>query len=197
MEFKETNLNDCYEIIPNRFGDERGWFSPYFIQKELIERNLDSVFKGVVQGSKSMSSKGTIRGLHYQLYPFTQAKIVEVVTGKAIDVVVDLRTNSSTFLDHTYVILDSKKGNQLLIPRGFAHGFLALEDNTLFQYVIDNDYAPNFEDGIIWNDPTININWQKWFDEYNIDKPIFSEKDLNHDTVDEKIKKKEIKFKRG
>lgn len=197
MEFKKTNLNDCYEIIPDRFGDERGYFSPYFIKEQLINIELDNVFKEVVQANRSMSSKGTIRGLHYQLYPFSQAKIVEVINGKAIDVAVDLRTDSSTFGDYTYAILDSKKGNQLLIPRGFAHGFVALEDNTIFQYLVDNVYAPKFEDGIAWNDPLLKINWQEWFNKYGIEKPLLSEKDLKHDTLSEKIKKKEIKFKRG
>ena len=197
MEIKETNLNDCYEIIPDKFGDERGYFIPYFIKKNIVNYGLEEVFKEVVQGNRSMSAKGTIRGLHYQLYPFTQAKIVEVISGKAIDVVVDLRTDSSTFGDYTYVILDPKKRNQLLVPRGFAHGFVALEDNTIFQYLVDNEYAPKFEDGITWNDPLLKINWQAWFDEYGIEKPLLSEKDLKHDTLYEKVKKKEIKFKRG
>lgn len=197
MEIKKTNLNDCYEIFPDKFGDERGYFSPYFIKANLFNSGLDNIFGEVVQANRSKSAKGTIRGLHYQLFPFTQAKIVEVINGKAIDVVVDLRTDSPTFGDYTYAILDSKKANQLLVPRGFAHGFVALEDDTIFQYLVDNVYAPNFEDGITWNDPLLNINWQEWFDEYGIDKPLLSEKDLKHDTLSEKVKKKEISFKRG
>ena len=85
----------------------------------------------------------------------------------------------------------------MLVPKGFAHGFIALEDNTLFQYLVDNKYAPKFEDGITWNDPELGINWQAWFDEYGIDNPLLSDKDLKHDTLSLKLKKNEIGFRRG
>jgi len=197
MEFKKTNLNDCYEIIPDKFGDSRGYFSPYFIKENMTKEGLDKVFGEVVQCNRSLSSKGTIRGLHYQLDPYCQAKIVEVLTGKAIDVVVDCRLDSPTFGQFTYVVLDPERSNQLLVPKGFAHGFIALEDNTLFQYLVDNKYAPKFEDGITWNDPELGIDWQAWFDEYGIENPLLSEKDLKHDTLSLKLKKNEIGFKRG
>ena len=136
-----TELNDCYIIEPSVFGDNRGYFSPYFIQKDFDELG----FERVVQTNRSKSGKGVLRGLHFQKEPMTQAKIVEVISGAAIDVVVDMRVESSTYGKSTAVLLtpyDKDKensGRQLFVPRGFAHGFLSLEDNTVFQYLIDND----------------------------------------------------------
>jgi len=170
----ETNLLDCYIIEPDKFGDERGYFSPYFIQNNFTELG----FAGVVQANRSKSSKGVVRGLHFQKNPKCQAKIVEVIKGRAIDVVVDIRKDSSTFGKWTSVLLTEDNNRQLFVPRGFAHGFVSLEDDTIFQYLIDNDYAPDKEDGILWNDPDIGINWTEMFEKYNIKEPLLSEKDL-------------------
>lgn len=177
-----TELNDCYIIEPSIFGDNRGYFSPYFIQKDFDELG----FERVVQTNRSKSGKGVLRGLHFQKEPMTQAKIVEVISGAAIDVVVDMRVESSTYGKSTAVLLtpyDKDKensGRQLFVPRGFAHGFLSLEDNTVFQYLIDNDYAPSHEGGIFWNDPDLGIDWEGMMKKYDIKKPLLSEKDQVH-----------------
>ena len=124
-----TNLKDCYILEPDKFGDNRGYFSPYFIQKYAEKLG----FKQVVQTNRSKSSKGTLRGLHFQQNPKCQAKIVEVISGRAIDIVVDLRRDSETYGKFTTVELTADNNRQLFVPRGFAHGFIALEDNTVFQ----------------------------------------------------------------
>lgn len=186
-----TKLEDCYIIEPDKFGDDRGYFSPYFIQKNFDELG----FTKVVQASRSKSAKGVLRGLHFQEYPKNQAKIVEVINGSAIDVVVDMRENSSTFGQWDSILLTDKNNKQVFVPHGFAHGFVSLEDNTIFQYLNDNDYAPELEGGILWNDPEIGINWQQIFDEYGIIKPILSEKDTNRESLSKcKIRfRKEVK----
>ncbi len=125
-----TELNDCYILEPDRFGDDRGYFSPYFIQKQIEKLGLE--FKQVVQANRSKSSKGVLRGLHFQQNPKCQAKIVEVIKGRAIDVVVDLRRDSSTYGKFTTVELNDTNNRQLFVPRGFAHGFISLEDDTVF-----------------------------------------------------------------
>ena len=184
----ETELKDCYILEPNRFGDDRGYFSPYFIQKDLDELG----FKRVVQANRSKSSKGVLRGLHFQKNPKCQAKIVEVIKGSAIDVVVDLRVDSPTYGKYTAVKLTDENNRQLFVPRGFAHGFISLEDDTVFQYLIDNDYAPKLEAGILWNDPDLGIDWDKIFKENGITKPLLSDKDQVHPG----IKDNKVIFKR-
>lgn len=179
-----TGLKDCYILEPSVFGDERGYFSPFFIQKEMDKEGIK--FYGVVQCNRSKSAKGVVRGLHFQKNPKCQTKLVEVIQGSAIDVVVDIREGSPTYGKHTAVLLkpydanDKESGRQLYVPRGFAHGFISLEDNTIFQYLIDNDYAPDYEGGIYWNDPELGIDWDGMFKKYGIDKPITSEKDTKH-----------------
>ena len=179
-----TELKDCYILEPSVFGDERGYFSPFFIQKEMDKEGIK--FYGVVQCNRSKSAKGVVRGLHFQKNPKCQTKLVEVIQGSAIDVVVDIREGSPTYGKHTAVLLkpydanDKESGRQLYVPRGFAHGFISLEDNTIFQYLIDNDYAPDYEGGIYWNDPELGIDWEGMFKKYGIDKPITSEKDTKH-----------------
>ena len=179
-----TELKDCYILEPSVFGDERGYFSPFFIQKEMDKKEIK--FYGVVQCNRSKSAKGVVRGLHFQKNPKCQTKLVEVIQGSAIDVVVDIREGSPTYGKHTAVLLkpydanDKESGRQLYVPRGFAHGFISLEDNTIFQYLIDNDYAPDYEGGIYWNDPELGIDWDGMFKKYGIDKPITSEKDTKH-----------------
>jgi dTDP-4-dehydrorhamnose 3,5-epimerase len=183
----ETGLQDCYIIEPSVFGDDRGYFSPFFIQKDLDDNGL--WFDGVVQCNRSKSAKGVVRGLHFQKNPKCQTKLVEVIQGSAIDVVVDIREGSPTYGKHTTVLLkpydatDKESGRQLYVPRGFAHGFISLEDNTIFQYLIDNDYAPDLEGGILWNDKELGIDWEGMFRKYGIDKPLTSEKDSKHLTL--------------
>lgn len=183
----ETGLQDCYIVVPSVFGDDRGYFSPFFIQKEMEENDLK--FEGVVQCNRSKSSKGVVRGLHFQKNPMCQTKLVEVIQGSAIDVVVDIREGSPTYGRHVAVLLkpydskDEESGRQLYVPRGFAHGFISLEDDTIFQYLIDNDYAPDHEGGILWNDPELGIDWEGMFREYGIEKPLTSEKDSKHLTL--------------
>ena len=172
----ETELKDCYIIEPDKFGDDRGYFSPYFIDKNLEKLG----FKKVVQANRSKSSKGVVRGLHFQQNPKCQAKLVEVIKGSAIDVVVDLRVDSPSYGKFTTVKLTDENNRQLFVPRGFAHGFISLEDDTVFQYLIDNDYAPKMEGGILWNDPDLGINWDKLFRENGIDEPLLSPKDQVH-----------------
>ena len=176
-----TNLQDCYIIEPAVFGDNRGYFSPYFIAENMEQLG----FERVTQTNRSLSSKGVLRGLHFQKNPFAQAKIVEVLNGKAIDVVVDMRIGSPTYGQSTEVLLMPynkdipESGRQLFVPRGFAHGFISLEDNTLFQYIIDNNYAPKMEDGILWNDESLNIPWNDMFKQYGLTENdiLLSEKD--------------------
>lgn len=177
----ETGLVDCYILEPDRFGDDRGYFSPYFIQKDLEQLGIK--FERVVQANRSKSSKGVVRGLHFQKNPKCQAKIVEVIQGSAIDVVVDIREGSPTYGKSISVLLTPENNRQLFVPRGFAHGFISLEDNTIFQYLIDNDYAPELEGGIYWNDPSLEIDWEGMFRKYGIDNPLTSDKDSKHLTL--------------
>lgn len=181
MNKNSTELKDCYILEPARFGDARGYYSPVYIEPELAELG----FQGVKQISRSKSSKGILRGMHFQKGDFAQAKIVEVVRGSVVDVVVDMRPESPSYRKWTSVLLTPENNRQLYIPRGFAHGFLSLEDDTVFQYFVDNAYAPEQEDGIAWNDPEINIDWQKLFTEYNITEPMLSEKDQHRHTLTE------------
>lgn len=173
MEKIKTNLNDCYILEPKRFGDDRGYF-----ESITIEQLHDLGFKEIVQINHSKSVKGTIRGLHFQTNPYSQAKCVCCMQGAVLDVVVDVRKNSETYGKWTSVLLTPENGRMLYVPRGFAHGFVALKENTIFEYYIDNKYMPDHEAGIIWNDPDINIDWQ--FEKYGIENPIFSEKDQKH-----------------
>lgn len=173
MEMIPTNLKDCFIIVPDKFGDERGYYSPFYV--ELHNKKNSLAFHGMVQGSRSMSNKGVLRGLHFQEDPLCQAKLVECLSGEVLDVVVDLRKDSPTYKQWTSVILNPENGKQLLVPRGFAHGFLSLKDHSLFQYLVDNDYAPSKESGFFWNDPDLKIDWK--LEEYGIDNPIIKEAD--------------------
>lgn len=169
----ETKLKDCYIIEPDKFGDERGYYSPFFIEEKNNHDGL--TLKSIAQGARSLSGKGIVRGLHFQEDPLCQAKLVECLSGGVLDVVVDLRKDSPSYKKWISVELTPENGRQLYIPRGFAHGFVSLKDNTLFQYLVDSDYKPSHENGILWNDPEINIDWQ--FEKYGIENPILSAKD--------------------
>ncbi len=179
----ETCLKDCYILEPDLFGDKRGYFTEFYSQKKLKSLELEGILGTVVQANRSMSKKGTLRGMHYQLGTSSQAKLVECLKGAVLDVVIDLRKNSPTYKKWTSVELTPENHRQLLVPKGFAHGFLTLEDDTLFQYLVDALYDPFNEDGIAWDDPAIGIEWP--FEQYGIDEPILSEKDKNRKTLEE------------
>lgn len=170
MEIKETNLKGCFVIQPKIFRDQRGSFYESFNQNEF-NRNLNLNIQ-FVQDNESLSTKGVLRGLHYQRGEFAQAKLVRVVKGRILDVVVDIRKNSKTFGQHFSIELTATNLKQLFIPRGFAHGFIVLEDNTVFSYKCDNYYNKSSEAGIIYNDSELNIDWK--IKKQNI---ILSEKD--------------------
>lgn len=157
MTVTQTQLQGCFIIKPKVFEDQRGYFQETFNQANFAKLiGLDINF---VQDNESMSSKGVLRGLHYQTGAYAQAKLVRVVRGKVLDVAVDLRKGSPTFGEHIAVELSAANNLQLFIPRGFAHGFVALEDQTLFSYKCDNFYNKSSEAGIIYNDPSLNIDW--------------------------------------
>ena len=176
MDIEATNLKDCYILTPKRFGDVRGFF-----EQVDIEPLQELGFKEFKKLNRSDSIKGTIRGLHFQKNPYSQTKVVSCLTGGVLDVVVDMRVDSPTYGQWTSVELTKENGRALYVPRGFAHGFVALKDNTYFEYMVDNVYNKESEGGIIWNDPDINIDWQ--FEKYGIENPIFSEKDTKHLTL--------------
>ena len=167
MEIEEKEIKGLIEIFPKVFGDQRGFFLETF-----NESRYNEVLKNIqfVQDNFSSSNKGVLRGLHFQKPPYSQGKLVQVITGSALDVAVDLRKDSDTYGQHVKVILSSEKRNQFWIPEGFAHGFLALEDNTIFSYKCTNYYNPQSEVTILWNDRNLKIDWQ-------IDNPIISPKD--------------------
>ncbi len=168
MEFIETKLKGAYIIKPKVFQDERGFFLEFYSRKVFEENGIDADF---VQDNHSLSvKKGVLRGLHFQLPPSAQAKLLRVISGKIFDVVVDLRKNSPTFGKWESFELSANNFEMIFVPHGFAHGFVTLEKNTEVTYKVDNFYAPESDSGIIWNDPDLNINWP-------IKDPILSEKD--------------------
>lgn len=158
MEIIETKIKDLYMLEPKVFEDDRGYFLESYNKKTL--GNLLEKEYTFVQDNESKSSYGVIRGLHYQLDPFSQAKLIRVVQGKVYDVAVDLRKNSPTFLDWVGVELSAENKRQFLIPKGFAHGFSVLSETAIFQYKCDEYYHPEAEAGIIYNDSSLNIDWK-------------------------------------
>ena len=166
MKIDKTFIDDLLVITPEVFGDDRGYFFESYNKKKL-ENLLDVEF---VQDNESQSQKNVLRGLHFQKVPFAQGKLVRVIKGSVLDVVVDLRKDSKTYGKHYKRILSDKNKEQLYIPKGFAHGFLVLEDETIFSYKCTNFYNKESEVALLWNDKALNINWQ-------IENPIISEKD--------------------
>lgn len=146
MKVIKTSISDVVILEPRVFGDERGYFFESFSQREFNEQVAEVTF---VQDNESKSSYGVVRGLHYQLPPYTQAKLVRVVEGEVLDVVVDLRKNSATFGKHVAVVLSGENKRQFFIPKGFAHGFAVLSPQAVFQYKCDNYYAPQYELSLI------------------------------------------------
>jgi dTDP-4-dehydrorhamnose 3,5-epimerase len=162
----ETNLPGVWELRPQVFTDVRGFFMETYHRNRFVELGITGSF---VQDNHSCSVKGTLRGLHYQRH-HPQAKLCRVVAGEALDVAVDIRAGSPHFGQWASVVLSSKNRNQIFIPRGFAHGFLALTDSVEFLYKCDEFYDPRDEHGILWNDPDLKISW-------GFASPIVSEKD--------------------
>jgi len=170
MPFVETPIKDLKIFEPRQFSDDRGYFFESYNQELFKQAGIQRNF---VQDNESKSAFGTIRALHYQIEPFAQAKLVRVVKGKVLDVAVDLRENSSTYGQHFSILLSEENKTQIFIPRGFAHGFVALEEDTIFVYKCDNFYSKDHEGGIIYNDSTLNIDWQVAKDQIRL-----SDKDL-------------------
>ncbi len=181
MNFIRTDIEDVVICEPKVFGDDRGYFVETF-RKDKLEKFLGYEIK-FCQDNESKSKKGVLRGLHYQLPPFSQTKLVRVIKGKVLDVAVDIRVGSPTFGQHVSVELSEKNKRQLLVPRGFAHGFVVLENDTVFAYKVDNYYAPDHDRGILFCDESLGIDWQ-----LNHDELLLSDKDkiqpLLQDTKD-------------
>ena len=156
MNFIQTEIPEIYIIEPKVFGDSRGYFFEAFKQKEFEEKIGKIDF---IQDNESKSKYGVLRGLHYQLSPYAQAKLVRVIKGNVLDVAVDIRKDSPTFGQHVAIELTGENKKQLFIPRGFAHGFLTLSSEAIFMYKVDNYYAPDYEGGINYEDPQLNIEW--------------------------------------
>lgn len=171
MKITKTKLEGVVIIEPDVFGDNRGFFMESWNKKKMAEAGLDYDF---VQDNHSKSTvKGTLRGIHFQKSDNAQAKLVRCVKGAVLDVAVDLRRNSPTFKQWVGVELSEENKKQLLIPRGFGHGFVTLTDDVEFLYKADNYYAPAADAGIRWNDPEIGVEW-------GIENPILSDKDKNN-----------------
>ena len=170
MNFIKTDIPEVIIIEPKVFGDDRGYFVETFRADKLEEFLGFQV--NFCQDNESKSKKGVLRGLHYQLPPFAQSKLVRVIKGRVLDIAVDIRKGSPTFGEYVAVELSGDNKKQLFIPKGFAHGFLVLEDDTIFSYKVDNYYAPEFDRGIAYNDSDIGINWQ-----LSADELILSDKD--------------------
>ena len=177
MELIKTPINQLFILKPSIFKDQRGYFFESYNQQLFTKLGLQYTF---VQDNQSMSKKGVIRGLHFQNPPYAQAKLVRVIQGEILDVAVDLRKESDTFGQHYQVHLSAENQLQLLIPEGFAHGFVALEDNTIVQYKCTQFYKKEAEGTLIYNDPDLNIDW-------GIDHPITTEKDLQGVSIKELI----------
>ena len=169
MEFIKQHIEGVWVIQPKRFGDARGYFSETFKLEEFRKHVGDVEF---VQDNESFSTYGVLRGLHFQKGEFSQAKLVRVSRGRVLDVAVDLRGGSPTYGEHVAVELTAEKGNQLFIPRGFAHGFVVLSDEAQFLYKVDNVYAPQSEATLKFDDPALGIDWQVPFE-----KVLLSAKD--------------------
>ena len=173
--FKETKIKDVYIVEPKVFGDNRGYFMETYRKEDFDKAGLKYNF---VQDNQSKSKKGVLRGLHYQK-TFPQAKLVRVISGEVFDVAVDLRKNSPTYGEWVGEILSSENKKMLMIPRGFAHGFIVLSETAEFIYKCDEVYHPEDEGGIMWNDPDVGVKWPSDIE------PLLSEKDQKHPSLKE------------
>jgi len=170
MNIKETKLKGCFEIEPRIFEDNRGYFFESY-NSNFFSKSIGKPIQ-FVQDNESFSSRGTLRGLHYQRGEFAQAKLVRVIKGVVLDVVLDARKESKTFGEYIVVELSEENKKQLFVPRGFAHGFIVLSDTAIFSYKCDNYYNKASEAGIIYNDPQLKIDWR-----LNENEILLSEKD--------------------
>lgn len=171
----KTEIDGAVILEPHVFEDERGYFFESFSQRRFCEQVSDTIF---VQDNESRSQYGVLRGLHFQKPPFAQAKLVRVVRGRVYDVALDIRYGSPTFGRHVGVVLSEENKRQFFIPRGFAHGFVVLSEEAVFQYKCDNYYMPDYEAGILWSDPALKIDWQ-----LPKDALILSEKDKKNELL--------------
>jgi dTDP-4-dehydrorhamnose 3,5-epimerase len=173
MEILKTAIEDVKLIRPARHADSRGFFSEVFKESELRKHAIEIVF---VQDNHSLSvNRGVIRGLHYQIAPFAQAKLLRVVAGSIFDVAVDIRGGSPSFGRHVAIVLSATDWNQILIPEGFAHGYCTLEPNTEVLYKVNAYYSPEHDRGLLWNDPALGIAWP-----VSADEALVSDRDRKH-----------------
>lgn len=175
MNIIKTDIEGVVILEPRVFSDDRGYFMESFSQKFFETEVCKTVF---VQDNESKSSYGVLRGLHFQKPPYAQSKLVRVVKGKVLDVAVDIRKGSPTFGKHVAVELTEENKRQFFVPRGFAHGFVVLSEEVIFQYKCDNFYAPQHEGAIAWNDPALNIDWL-----ISEDDILLSDKDKKHPSL--------------
>lgn len=175
MNIIQTDIEGVVIIEPKVFTDNRGYFFESFSQKVFEEKVCKTTF---VQDNESKSSYGVLRGLHFQKPPHAQSKLVRVIQGSVLDVAVDIRKGSPTFGNYVSVELSGENKRQFFVPRGFAHGFVVLSDEVIFQYKCDNLYAPDHEGAVAWDDASLAIDWQ-----IPLDKIILSDKDKNHNTL--------------
>ena len=178
MKFIKTDIQDVIIIEPRVHGDERGYFMEIF-RHDKLEAFLGYKIN-FCQDNESKSSRGVLRGLHYQLHPDAQTKLVRVISGSVLDIAVDIRKGSPTFGKHIAVKLTSENKRQLLVPRGFAHGFVVLEDDTVFAYKVDNYYSPENDRGIAYDDKELDIDWKIQHDELRL-----SQKDMKQPRLSE------------
>ena len=177
MKFIKTDISDVYIIEPSVFQDTRGYFLESYNQKKFEQVVGKTSF---MQDNESKSSKGVVRGLHFQKPPFEQAKLIRCIEGEVLDVAVDIRKKSKTYGEYVAVLLSGENKRQLFVPRGFAHGFIVISDNATIAYKVDNTYAPNYDAGIRWNDKELNIQWgmleyQVLVSKKDAELPFFSE----------------------
>ncbi len=169
MKLIETAIPDLFIIEPKVFEDSRGYFLESYNMNVLSENGINIQF---IQDNESKSSKGVLRGLHYQLAPYAQTKLIRVISGKILDVVVDIRNGSPTYGQHFSIELSGENKLQLFIPKGFAHGFSVLSDEVIVNYKCDNFYQPNAERGILYNDTDLSIDWR-----IDLEQAVISAKD--------------------
>ena len=180
MEFIKQKIPGVVLIKPTVHGDERGYFVETFRQ-DLFEKSIGYQVN-FIQDNESRSAKGVLRGLHYQLPPYTQAKLVRVIEGSVLDVAVDIRKSSPTFGQHVAVELTDENKHQLFVPHGFAHGFVVLSDNATFTYKVDNYYAPEHDRGIAFDDAKLDIDWK-----LSLAKLQLSDKDKLHPDLSDAV----------
>lgn len=170
MPFTKTHIEGLQVFDPKIWRDDRGYFYESYNKNTFIEAGITTEF---VQDNQALSTYGVLRGLHYQLEPFAQAKLVRVTQGEVLDVAVDIREGSATYGEWYSIRLSAENKKQFFVPRGFAHGYVVLSDTAVFAYKCDNFYAKSHDAGLLYNDPTLNIDW-----EIDLNKAILSGKDL-------------------